>query len=241
MASLERMAYRSVDVHIAQIHLNNGKDTEFLITGIPVAKLVGYKSASNALYKHVKPQWRRTWVDIRVALRGCPSDVPSNWRPNTVFITEAGVYALIMRSKCPEAEKFQAWLFEEVLPELRRRGTYSTAVELYKTKLELSKTRARYDSTIVELKAAHERELYEMKLKMKDMANSSFTQFAVNAMIAENEKLRTTLAPNHSTASDTYIPQRVQNVFNNIHNYVVNINYQMYPTDSPPKPKQIAP
>ena len=40
------------------------------------------------------------------------------------FIPEADVYRLVMRSKLPEAEKFQDWVCEEVLPSIRQHGTY---------------------------------------------------------------------------------------------------------------------
>jgi hypothetical protein len=45
--------------------------------------------------------------------------------PQTVLIKEPDVLRLIMASKKPEAEPFQDWVFEEVLPEIRRTGSYS--------------------------------------------------------------------------------------------------------------------
>ena len=44
-----------------------------------------------------------------------------------VFITEPDVFRLIVRSKLPSARRFEAWLFEEVLPALRRTGAYVAA------------------------------------------------------------------------------------------------------------------
>ncbi|EPO2957437.1 BRO-N domain-containing protein [Vibrio cholerae] len=41
------------------------------------------------------------------------------------FITEAGLYRLIFMSRKEEARKFQAWVFKEVLPQIRRTGTFS--------------------------------------------------------------------------------------------------------------------
>lgn len=40
-------------------------------------------------------------------------------------VTEPGLYRLIFKSTRPEAERFQAWVFEEVLPALRRSGSYT--------------------------------------------------------------------------------------------------------------------
>lgn len=46
--------------------------------------------------------------------------------PQTVMISEAGLYRLIMRSNTPLAERFQEWVTAEVLPAIRRTGSYST-------------------------------------------------------------------------------------------------------------------
>ena len=42
----------------------------------------------------------------------------------TNFVTEPGFYKLVMRSRKPEAKAFQRWVTHDVLPELRRRGSY---------------------------------------------------------------------------------------------------------------------
>lgn len=44
----------------------------------------------------------------------------------TWFVTESGLYALILRSRKPEARKFRKWITSEVLPALRKYGVYST-------------------------------------------------------------------------------------------------------------------
>lgn len=41
------------------------------------------------------------------------------------FLTESGVYKLIFKSRKPKAEKFQDWVFDEVLPSIRKTGSYS--------------------------------------------------------------------------------------------------------------------
>lgn len=45
---------------------------------------------------------------------------------STKYIKEPDVYRLIMRSKLPDAEVFQDWVFEEVLPCIRKNGAYMT-------------------------------------------------------------------------------------------------------------------
>lgn len=43
---------------------------------------------------------------------------------NTNFITESGLYAVILRSDKPNAKKFRKWVTSEVLPQIRKNGTY---------------------------------------------------------------------------------------------------------------------
>ena len=43
------------------------------------------------------------------------------------FIPEGDLYRLIVRSKLPAAEKFETWVFDDVLPTLRQTGNYSTS------------------------------------------------------------------------------------------------------------------
>lgn len=44
----------------------------------------------------------------------------------TNFITESGLYAVIVRSDKPNAKKFRKWVTSEVLPSIRKHGAYAT-------------------------------------------------------------------------------------------------------------------
>ena len=48
-------------------------------------------------------------------------------RKDSLFISEPGMYSLILRSRKPEAREFRRWMTHEVLPSLRRHGIYATA------------------------------------------------------------------------------------------------------------------
>jgi hypothetical protein len=43
---------------------------------------------------------------------------------NVIVLHEPGIYQLIFKSKLPSAERFQEWIFEEVLPQIRATGRY---------------------------------------------------------------------------------------------------------------------
>ena len=45
--------------------------------------------------------------------------------PNMTIISESGLYTLIMRSNKPEAKRFRKWVTSEVLPSIRKTGSYS--------------------------------------------------------------------------------------------------------------------
>lgn len=47
------------------------------------------------------------------------------------FLTESGVYKLIFKSRKQEAEKFQDWVTDEVLPQIRKTGSYTLAKVQY--------------------------------------------------------------------------------------------------------------
>lgn len=54
------------------------------------------------------------------------TDIGQNGGKAPVFISEPGLYKLIMRSRKPEAKYFQRWVTHEVLPSIRKHGIYAT-------------------------------------------------------------------------------------------------------------------
>jgi prophage antirepressor-like protein len=86
-----------------------------------VAGSLGYKQPRNAIRDHV-------WNENKVILDDLTTRTDSvrqwNFKPNTIFLTEAGVYQLIFKSNLPSAREFQRWVFNEVLPSIRKTGSY---------------------------------------------------------------------------------------------------------------------
>lgn len=54
------------------------------------------------------------------------TDIGQNGGKAPVFVSEPGLYKLIMRSRKPEAKEFQRWVTHEVLPSIRKHGAYAT-------------------------------------------------------------------------------------------------------------------
>lgn len=48
------------------------------------------------------------------------------------FITEGDLYRLITHSKLPDAEKFEHWVFDDVIPFIRKHGAYATEATIDK-------------------------------------------------------------------------------------------------------------
>lgn len=59
--------------------------------------------------------------------RGLSITETADGKRTVVTITESGLYALVFKSRKPEAQTFRKWVTGEVLPALRRTGTYSVA------------------------------------------------------------------------------------------------------------------
>lgn len=80
--------------------------------GADVAKALGYKDTVNALKQHCRGVVKHHLID----------SLGRNQEAS--FITEGDLYRLIMKSKLPSAEKFEAWVMDEVLPTIRKTGSY---------------------------------------------------------------------------------------------------------------------
>lgn len=91
--------------------------------GKDVAEALGYSNASKAVINHVDDEDKQfMMIDIAHSHFG---NVPVG-QSKTTIINESGMYSLIMSSKLPSAKKFKHWVTSEVLPALRKTGSYST-------------------------------------------------------------------------------------------------------------------
>lgn len=87
---------------------------EAWLVGKDVAEALGYSNPRDALAKHVDGEDKKS-----VAFRDGTSG-----NPNVTIVNESGLYALVMSSKLPGAKRFRRWVTSEVLPALRRSGSY---------------------------------------------------------------------------------------------------------------------
>lgn len=86
---------------------------EFWFCGTDVCAILGYTNSRKALQDHCKQGG--------VTKRYTPTKSADQ---EMTFINEPNLYRLIIKSRKPEAEPFEAWVFEEVLPQIRKTGKY---------------------------------------------------------------------------------------------------------------------
>jgi len=77
-----------------------------------VARLLGYSNSSDAVVKHCKGVVKRYPLET------------AGGQQEVRIINESDLYRLIVRSKLPEAQLFERWVFETVLPQIRQTGSF---------------------------------------------------------------------------------------------------------------------
>ena len=90
------------------------EDGKILFCATDIAKLLGYGNPRDAISRHCR----------YVGKHDVPHPQSENKTIELGFIPEGDVYRLIVRSTLPSAEKFEKWLFDEVVPSIRKRGYY---------------------------------------------------------------------------------------------------------------------
>lgn len=89
-------------------------DGEAWLVGKDVAAALGYSNPQKAVRDHVDIEDKT--VNESFTVNGTMA----------ILINESGLYSLILSSKLPSAKAFKRWVTSEVLPQIRRTGTYGT-------------------------------------------------------------------------------------------------------------------
>ncbi|MGN0619105.1 MAG: Bro-N domain-containing protein [Ruminiclostridium sp.] len=101
--------------------------------GKDVAEILGYKNTKDALGTHVDDEDKKTLQRSEIAtlenhipksalnVRFVQNDIPNR---GLTIINESGLYSLILSSKLPKAKQFKRWVTSEVLPSIRKTGSY---------------------------------------------------------------------------------------------------------------------
>ncbi|WP_107571648.1 BRO-N domain-containing protein [Clostridioides difficile] len=142
-------------------------DNKPYFVGKDIAKSLGYKNTNDAILRHCKGVVKHEGFKIngiKIAL-----------------ITEGDVYRLIVGSNLPNAEKFESWVFDEVLPTIRQTGQYQAQQHVI---TELTGTIGDLKGTIKEYKklckiTCSKKQQYSKYIKNRldiDKANKEYNQ-----------------------------------------------------------------
>lgn len=106
----ELQTFNFNDQEVRTLMINN--DPYFV--GKDVATILGYSRTADAIKAHVDEEDKltRQFTD-------------SGQRRSMTIINESGLYSLILSSKLPTAKKFKRWVTSEVLPAIRKTGSYT--------------------------------------------------------------------------------------------------------------------
>lgn len=119
-----------------------------LFVATDVAKTLGYKHAASAIKTHCNGVVKHHPLQTSGGLQ------------QVRVIKEPDVYRLIFGSKLESAAAFQDWVFEEVLPSIRKTGSYNasqrepTRLEMLQMALEAEQEKERLKAEVIELKPA---------------------------------------------------------------------------------------
>ena len=101
---------------------------EIWFRGKDIAKVLGYEETRNAILKHVDDDDKSILEDLR---RRPQIRAPfKNEQGGSIFINESGLYSLILRSKLESAKVFKRWVTKDVLPSIRKMGSYVMPIDV---------------------------------------------------------------------------------------------------------------
>lgn len=120
-----------------------------LFCAMDLCRALGYSNGRDAVAKHVDSE--------DVAKR---DTLTKGGTQQLTFVTESGMYALILGSKLPQARQFKHWVTSEVLPSIRKNGTYSVE-QLSRKQLALMVIQAEEEKERLALENKHQAEIIE--------------------------------------------------------------------------------
>ena len=109
-----QVQFSTFNFHNSPVRTITDPKGEIWFCDTDVYNILGYQNSRKALQDHCK--------EAGVTKRYTPT---TSGNQEITFINEPNLYRLIIKSRKPEAERFEAWVFEEVLPQIRKTGSYS--------------------------------------------------------------------------------------------------------------------
>ena len=157
---------------------------EIYFVGKDVAEALGYNNTAKAIQTHVKENHK--------------AEIPiwdGSQNRNQIIIDEAGLYSLVMRAKTEKAEAFQEWVTSEVLPSIRKTGSYTLPRATAREEAMLNNSRARQAALL--LRCAKETQIpLHKELLLRGAANIATGQEILPAIECNRTYSATEVAKN---------------------------------------------
>ena len=131
----ENNVLSNTNLFLFKSDLTNGKEIRVvgttenpLFIGKDIAEILGYADTTKSIREHVDEEDKTTWIQDQK--NGGAKMAGLKLQAQTILINESGLYSLILRSKLEGAKKFKRWITSEVLPSIRKSGTYKLQQDL---------------------------------------------------------------------------------------------------------------
>ncbi|AAM09230.1 BRO-f [Mamestra configurata nucleopolyhedrovirus A] len=113
---------KPVEVKFIKEDFDNDK-VQFWFAASEFARCMGYQRPDNIILEKIDLKYRKKYEQFHVPET---KGITSSTHPHTVFVNEPGLYQMILSSKLKNnrVEPFKKWVFEEVLPTIRKTGQY---------------------------------------------------------------------------------------------------------------------
>lgn len=137
-------------------------DGEPWFVGSDLAAVLDYDDARNALRS------------VRDRNKGRQNVTTPGGQQECLCVNEPGLYELIIKSRSPRAEAFQDWVYEEVLPQIRKTGAYAAELTPAQRLLQQAQLLVEQERRQMELERQQrqlEREQIETRLQVLEQAS----------------------------------------------------------------------
>ena len=99
-------------------------EDEIWFKAVVVATILKYTNQRKAIRDHVDPEDMRKLSELMSKSKGNESFRLKGNEGNSLYLSESGLYSLVLRSKLESAKEFKRWVTSQVLPSIRKTGRY---------------------------------------------------------------------------------------------------------------------
>ena len=99
-------------------------EDEIWFKAVVVATILKYTNQRKAIRDHVDPEDKRKLSELMSKSKRNESFRLTGNEGNSLYLSESGLYSLVLRSKLESAKEFKRWVTSQVLPSIRKTGRY---------------------------------------------------------------------------------------------------------------------